>query len=352
MSDRRLLVIANERENARQASVRRTLAALRDANLIDDFRVFSPALREDDEENPGRDLLSVSSAAHWKPSVTLALHPAGWKLRNSELQMLADRVRGRWIYYEGDPYGAIQHTLPRPSRLIARRADVAFTVGTGTFRRNLERAGSKDVRWAPSAFDSDQIPPLNTDVEREFDFVMIANRNEPRLPFRALPGARARVAFVEGMQATFGERFAIWGHGWEGPSARGPLAFGDQGTAIQSAWFSVNWDHFPKEPSYFSNRLPISMASGSFHLSSHHPGYDSIFRAARGIAFADSPRKLVELAEQSISTWPEAKLKEEIRAGRQWAFETLRSEYQVVRFLRAGGIDVSDDELRESLDHV
>ncbi|WP_062379502.1 glycosyltransferase family protein [Demequina pelophila] len=339
--------MANEVPGALQATTRRVLDGLRHAGTIDDYRVLSPGLVRAGSPEAGEAAVDdeVASASTWRRDVTLMYHPSAWRLSAPALTRLLRSEGGVWVYYEGDPYGLVRHGLPWVAQRVGRRASIVFTVGTGAFRRNFTRAGARDVRWVPSAFDYVHVgPEPSPPVSRTVDFVMIANRHMPRTPLRLLPGARQRAQFVELMTSEFGDTFQVWGRGWTGPSAQGSLDYSRQASAVQSAWFSVNWDHFPQEPRYFSNRLPIALATGSFHLTTAHPGYAALFEGVAGIDFADTPRGLVETARRLRTRLSDAEISEAIESGKRWAYDHLRAERPIAQFLRAGGIDVSDDE--------
>ncbi|KGJ81792.1 hypothetical protein GY21_01605 [Cryobacterium roopkundense] len=281
--------------------------------------------------------------AEFKPTIVLLQHPVRSGLDARSLSLLRSVHDFTLVYHEGDPYGRFTHRLPAAARAAAKASDVAMTVGSGQFRRNLERAGAKDVRWAPHRYDPDSFGYFPINADRPYDFVMIANRSTPRFAFRALPGARQRLELVERMQEKFGSRFAIFGAGWEGPSAQGKVPFWQQEEAISSAWISVNWDHYPNEADYFSNRLPISLAAGSIHITGRHPGYREYFTDDLPfLRFADSPEHLVAVAEETLAGTSEDQRLSAIHAGRLWVDARLRADTQLVELLNAGGAQIDE----------
>jgi rhamnose utilization protein RhaD (predicted bifunctional aldolase and dehydrogenase) len=62
----------------------------------------------------------------------------------------------------------------------------------------------------------------------------------------------------------------------------------------QSAWVTVGWDHFIPTPYYFSDRLPIALASGVAHVTSFQPGYEAMFPPEHGLFWADSIHEAVD----------------------------------------------------------
>jgi hypothetical protein len=253
------------------------------------------------------------------------------------------------MYYEGDPYSRYLHPLPPEGRALAKEADIVHTVGAGDFADNFRRAGASRVEWSPSRFDPASFGVKAATLDKRFDVVMIANRSRPRLPFRALPGASDRIRLVEYMQKRFGDRFAIFGNGWEGVSARGPLAFWDQEEAIGSSWITVNWDHYPKEPKYFSNRLPISLACGSIHITGYHPGYEEVFPdAAQFIHFATSPEEIVDQAAGILRTTTPLDRLDMAAQGRSWAHTELRADDQAAQWIAACGVELAKSHVQDA----
>ena len=348
----RILYVPNEHGSARQSGIRTTLARLRSESFISDVRIFSLLwrIREGmDGASQRRELVEL--AADYRPDIILMQHLGGTDITRAELKELKESCASL-IYHEADPYSRFMHPLPREAREAGRIADVVFTVGTGTFARNFERAGASDVQWEPSIFDADRFgrerPRSNR--QRDFDIVMVANRNRPRL--RGLPNWRDRIRFVNYMEKRFGSRFAIFGRGWTGPSAQGAVAYSDQSSAIRSGWVSANWDHFAREPKYFSDRLPTSLATGSVHATTAHPGFDGIFPGGESfLLMSESMVELGDRIEQYLTNVDDDEKIELEAAAWEFAHRHFRQDDQLVRMLNYGGagIDQRSYELLREL---
>lgn len=338
MSSVRILYVPNEAAEFRQLGFRGPLAKLRASGQIDDVSVFSlqwRILQGGDAETHRRDL--VSRVASFQPDIVLMQHLGKTGLRPEHFREMRRVADFELIYHEADPYSRYVHPLPRPARAAGKAADVVFTVGTGTFRNNFFRAGASDVRWSPHVFEPERYPfrPIDENEYREFDVVIVANRNNPRL--RGHPNWKERIRFVELMQKRFGERLALYGRGWEGIGAKGPVDFSHQNQAIQSAWISANWDHYAREPHYFSNRLPISLSSGSIHATTKHPGYDEIFpdEVNRFLIVDEDICGLTDkIADYLAMTSPPDRIAA-ARAAQEFAYENYRQDDQVVEILNA-----------------
>lgn len=332
----RIFYVPNEFGGFRQVGFRQPLTRLEEAGLVGEHQVFSllDAIRSGGRPEGHRQEL-IRRVRAFRPDILLLQHLGHTGLRGRHFKQLRSIPKMEIIYHEADPYSRLIHPLPAEARTAGRAADVVFTVGSGTFAQNFRRSGSRDVRWVPSAYEPGR--SLNFEgpvrVDRPYDVVIVANRNTPR--FRGLPNWRDRIRFVELMQARFGDRLAVFGKGWEGSSAKGPTPFEAQDEAITSGWVSANWDHFATERGYFSNRLPISLASGSIHATTDHPGYDELFGPGtdkfllRGL----TPEHLADAVENLLSVSTINERTSAIQAGREFAAAHFRQDELMVDML-------------------
>jgi hypothetical protein len=336
MEQLRILYIPNEAGAFRQIGFRRPFANLINAGLIAEVSVFSLQWRildGGDPEQHRQDL--IKHVREFKPNLILMQHLGSTGLRDKHFQAMRVSSNFELIYHEADPYSRFLHPLPNAARAAGRSSDVVFTVGSGVFSDNFRRGGSSDVRWASSVFEPERfaLEAVNQSGERDHDIVVVANRLHPRL--RGLPNWRDRIAFVEHLQQRFGDRLAIYGNGWTGVGAMGPVDFSRQNDAIRSAWISANWDHFAKEPSYFSNRLPISLASGSIHATTRHPGYERLFpqETKKFLLFGTTRRELSDSIEDVLTGTSPAERINASQCAQRFAYRYYRQDDQLVSFL-------------------
>lgn len=338
MSRLRVLYVPNEAGEFRQLGFRGPLAKLVSSGQIAAASVFSLQWRilngGDPEQHRQHLIRRISS---FKPDVVLMQHLGVTGLRNRHFRAMRQAAQFELIYHEADPYSRYLHPLPRPARAAGQAADVVYTIGTGTFRENFVRAGAQDVRWSPHVFEPERYPfsPVLESSSRDYDVVIVANRNTPR--FRGHPNWKDRIRFVELMQERFGDRLAVYGRGWEGIGAKGAIDFSLQNQAIRSAWVSANWDHYAAESGYFSNRLPISLASGSIHATTRHPGYDEIFprHTEKFLILQDSIRGLAENIAEYLSATSPAERISAAKEAQEFAYKYYRQDDQVVQLLNA-----------------
>jgi hypothetical protein len=336
MPGTRILYVPNESGDFRQLGLRRPLANLLESNLIEEVSIFSLQwrIRNGGDAEAHRQAL-IERVRAFKPNTLLMQHLGSTGLTRKHFDTLRASAEFDFIYHEADPYKRPLHPLPRSAAAASAASDVAFTVGSGSFAANIRRAGASDVRWEPSPFDPERFTKIYSSLpsERPYDVVVVANRNRPRL--RGLPNWRDRIAFIQYLQDRFRGRIAIFGNGWDGPGAMGPVSFSLQDQAIQSGWVSANWDHFANEPNYFSNRLPISLAAGSIHATTWHPGYDELFprNTAQFLLKERTHAALADAIERTLDSTTPAERLSAIEAGQQFSHSRFRQDDQLVRFL-------------------
>jgi len=332
----RLLYVPNEHGDFRQVGFRRPLENLLTAGLIDDLSIFSLLWRVRAGGDPREHVAAlITRVRAFQPDVVLMQHLGGTSLQRHDFELMREAADFQLIYHEADPYSRFIHPLPQEARRAGRAADVVFTVGSSTFADNFRRAGARDVRFESHCFESERYDrrPVDSEPNRRFDVVIVANKNTPRL--RGHPNWRERIKFVETLERRFGSRVAVFGKNWAGPSAKGPIPFDAQQDAIRSAWVSANWDHYAREESYFSNRLPISLAAASVHATTLHPGYDKIFadETKRFLIFGHTPTQLSISIERYLeSTSTEERIRAQ-RSAQEYAYKRFRQDDQLVRML-------------------
>ncbi|MBG6214253.1 hypothetical protein RCH23_003336 [Cryobacterium sp. CAN_C3] len=353
MEQLRVLYVPNEDGAFRQVGLRRPFANLVNQKLIEQVSVFSLQWRirnGGDAERHRQDL--VRHVRAFKPNVILMQHLGSTGLKDKHFQAMRTNSDFEIIYHEGDPYSRFLHPLPSAARAAGRSADVVFTVGTGTFAENFRRSGSSDVRWAASAFDAERFryAAVSQAQQRTHDVVIVANRNRPR--FKGHPNWRQRIEFVSYLQDRLGDRLAVYGNGWTGVGAMGPVAFPAQSEAIRSAWISANWDHYAGEPSYFSNRLPISLASGSIHATTHHPEYDEVFPECTRpfLLLGKTYKSLADSIERVLTETSPAERICLSQQAQAFAHAHYRQDDQLVSFLNYRAVRVDPQAARNAWD--
>jgi hypothetical protein len=317
----RLLHLPNERGldlRHRQVSARKGFEHLLETGELASYDVFSFLMEAER-------LLDVVDRC--RPGLIFWQHNNEFEVTASFLRKLKQTAaQPKLVYHDEDPYGRFLKPMPGPMRALLQEADLVFLGGLGRFADLARRYGARRVRFARHCFDSIRYgQPWTPTLERETDAVMIGNYGGHWIPGRSFTGAKTRRRLAQALSRRYGRRFALYGSRWEGiPSARGRLPFVDQEKAIQSAWVSVNWDHFDDVPFYHSNRLPISLAAGVPHVTSRHAGYDALFGGCEALFAVDSVDEAVATVGYLLSLPPE-RLNEIGRAGRRYAYAHLEA---------------------------
>lgn len=333
-----LLYVPNEHNEGDQRGPRAVFADSLARGEIESYVAYplEVRLREHGREAGKRRLIEL--AREMQPSVVMLQHLAGTGFLLTDWKRLRDIVpKATLAYHEHDPYTPIRHPLPAEARAAAQIADVIFTPGTGQFRKNFVDHGALDVRYSPHGFDEHRFSRLPARFPRSRKVVMIANAHRPRKPWRLLPGAQERKALVKEASKLLGSRFEVFGRGWKGPTARGFRSYDSQAQILAEAAVSINWDHFPREPHYFSDRWPISLASGAVHITTEHPGQEDLTEGDDRILSAVSVEELLTIVDNVLAK-PDAALRGSVDAANEFAGARLKQATEFRRLLFEVGL--------------
>jgi hypothetical protein len=301
----RLYYLADERTPGDQRGPRQTFETLRAGGVLDEVAIF-PFLFEAAQHgaDAARQRL-IERAADLQPDIIIWSHVSRFPVTDGDLAELRSLPSRPLIcFIDIDPWGRWRKPITRPMRRLITAADVVYlSCGDGRMAKQFCRAGAADVRHLVQTYDASRFggepPPAGP---RRFDVVMVGNRITSRVPLRRLPGAREREQLARELGSRFGDRFGLFGEGWDGfTGARGPVAFDDQGTINRSAWVAAGWDHFAKTPRYFSNRLPIALASGTPYVGNDVPGLDALVPPGSGVLTAPTPTAVADVVTELLA---------------------------------------------------
>jgi hypothetical protein len=251
----------------------------------------------------------VELAHEYCPTVVLWYHTGRLAVgRDALARIRSGPGRPLFGYVEGDEYHWLYKPAPRQMLSLAAACDAAFLVADAPLARELRRRGCGDVLYAPSATDDVRFgAPLDPDADPEWDAVVVGSNVRPRLGgLRDWPGMRLRRAVVELLARRLGNRFAVFGPGWTGPCAKGPIPFARQGEVYRNARVGVGTQALTIPPGRyaFSNRLPIMLGSGTLVAYSWGLGYEELFPPGNPLWFRDAEdawrqvRELLDLDDE------------------------------------------------------
>jgi len=208
----------------------------------------------------------------------------------------------------GDAFGNFW-VAPYPKSLISlvKYTDVCFNQGLGRMAEHFKSKGAKHIHLLPAAYDHVSFnQPINNQAEKKYDLVMIASLHRPRKPFASMPGAKQRPYLIKAFHEEFGDKFALFGHGWsEFSYARGPVDFFSQVDTYNSARVAIGGPQFSDIDYYDSNRIFNTIATGIPYVSGYSPKFDQILKDGEHCHYyktiqeaVDKVKWLLSLSEQ------------------------------------------------------
>lgn len=212
----------------------------------------------------------------------------------------------KFVWHDPDAYGRFVKRIDPVMKAAIAESDAVVIKALGAFADSVRSLGAKRIVFSPESFDDERFSqPWTPTFEREYDVVMIANLSTlKRIPWLFMPGGRARKRLARLLYRNHQDRFAVFGggRGWLGERyCKGPIKFADQERTMRTSWVTVNWTQFDALPMYFSDRLPISMASGVPHITNYQPGVEHVLPDAKGVYFARSPQEAADLTTMLLS---------------------------------------------------
>ncbi len=184
------------------------------------------------------------------------------------------------VYDEGDMYGTWAKPISRQMKIILRNVDIVSIRGLGRFYNQIRRL-NKNIIYTPNHNDLARFDnQSHNDAKRNFDLVLMANAVRPKFFsfIRRMPGAKEREKFIKILGKFFPKKLKIYGNGWDGfIGKQGPIDFYQQNEIFKRNWITVSFEHYPKIPFFFSNRIPIALSNGSLVVCNHHEGYEKLF---------------------------------------------------------------------------
>ncbi|MDO8846598.1 glycosyltransferase [Methylicorpusculum sp.] len=225
----------------------------------------------------------------------------------------------------GDPFGNFW-VVPYPKSLLSlvKYTDVCFNQGLGRMADYLKANGAKHVYLLPAAYDHISFnQPITVNIEKQFDLVMIANRWTYKRPFASAPGAKNRPLLIKALQEEFGDKFALYGKGWERfSSSKGPIEFFKQIDAYNSSKIAIGLPQFSDIEFYDSNRPFNTIATGIPYVSGYSPKFDQILKEGEHCHYFKTPKEAVDKVKWLLSL-PE---EQRIEMGRK-AAEYVRANH-------------------------
>jgi sugar phosphate isomerase/epimerase len=256
--------------------------------LVSYVPVAPLALLAQGREQALREVARIGEEA--RPDLVFLQSPNNFPWSSEDVTRLLRRLGSPpVIYWEGDPWGG-RKPLSESSRAWLRYADTVFSVGLGAQAALLGRYTRHPVRYichtVPAHLSAPEpVPPMGQAVH---DVVHIGGCHMRFGLFEGVDGARERRRLVRRLCRLPDCRVAVYGPGWRGPNALGPLPFTEQVHALRRSRLSASWEHFRDRYGYFSDRLPISLYAGRPHVTCRPPGVTWLPGPEQGLHLVDS----------------------------------------------------------------
>ena len=308
----KLLYITNEQEEGDQVGPRAALGAITEAGKLKQTSVFTFLVEEKRLGGWVRTLTKLLDVIKdIQPEFLVFTHLGHHVISENYINTIKTlySVPPVIAYDERDVYGVLRKPLPAHILVFAKACDVTFLVARGSFAHRFRKAGCKNVQYLSHVGNTVGFgQPWDITSTRDFDIVLIANLHNSRLPWMNMPGTRERRELAKKLYRNFGDRFALYGRGWNRMfGCRGSIPFIDQEKIMRNSWLSIGYDHFPSIESYFSDRLPIALLSGVGHITKKTEALEEFFVDREHCVFYETVDEAVELCQEMLS-WPKKQL--------------------------------------------
>lgn len=189
------------------------------------------------------------------------------------------------VFSCGDPFynGFFRPSHTESFKSISAAVDLVLTTSMGESADAIVGYGAKRVVLFPNGACQVRFPKLQEPHQpsiAEHDVVFIGSNNRSRNPTRSYFWySRRREQLVRQLFRRFGDRFAVFGHGWDSiPAARGPISFSEQIRVCRSARVVVGGVPYSPARYYTSNRPFNQITSGVPFVDLGVPGAKALLR--------------------------------------------------------------------------
>ena len=206
--------------------------------------------------------------------------------------------------FDTGPLSSLGRPLPPSVTELASEADAFFSTSMGRTADELVRKhGARNLVFLPNAYCPEHFPLTDMVHEKEYDVLMLGRsmRMMGRHPIVTVPTALKRRYVVRQLARAFGDRFAIYGYGWKGTSAKGGVPFKGQVAVFQRSKVVVDSPPRVAEELYSSDRAYFMAGSGSSLVMPYVPRFDLLFEPGIHAHFAYRLRDTVQVCRNVLS---------------------------------------------------
>lgn len=223
------------------------------------------------------------------------------------------------VYDEGDMYGGWAKPITKSMKILFSNSDIVSIRGLGKWYKTIKKYNN-NVVYTPhsnSLYRISKDKELKT--EKKYRFIFIGNKVTSYFgKIRRLNGSKEREKIVRVIADNFPNQIKIFGKGWNGIKGyQGLLDFNKQVDVCLNSWVQISYEHYPKIPLYFSDRLPIALSSGQIYVCHYHDGYENMFINTDFIYFYKDKNELLDILVYLNSLSEEQLYNKSIRA-KEW----------------------------------
>ena len=196
---------------------------------------------------------------------------------------------------------------PEDFKEASRLADITFSTQMGKAADKMMKWGARNVVYVPNSMCQVRFHATEVNPEThkfDYDIVFVGSNNGGRI-FNPVSqhwfGARTRKKLVESLYYTFGNRFGIYGMGWDLPCAKGPVPFNKQQDIFRKGKLLVGGNPYSFSDYYSSNRIFFEISSGIPTIELSVPRLNCILRDNDHCYFTNSIAEILRKCEELLN---------------------------------------------------
>lgn len=216
--------------------------------------------------------------------------------------------------FDTGPLSFMARPIPLHTLQLSAVTDAFFSTSMGDIAECLVRNGARNVIFLPNAFCPMHFPDWNSEAEtdeRKFDVTMLCSNGRllSRFPLRAYKNTFRRRLIVKHFMRYFGNKFSVFGRGWDGISSKGVIPFKDQLKIYRKSRVVVDAPApIIKTTYYSSDRAFFMLGSGTPLVHFHTPRFEKMLRANEHAYYVDCVdeavcvcQKLLRMTEEELN---------------------------------------------------
>ena len=230
----------------------------------------------------------------YKPDILIFFHIANIKVPDDFVSKLYNVLpKVKIIYDEGDMFGGLGKPMLSHMKKFMKSVDGVFIRGLGDWYKECFKYNKKTI-YVPHI---NSLPLVNENLYKiNHKACFVGNKITTRKgPIFRLPGASNREKLVKYLDSHIPD-FEIYGKGWGNlKSNKGLIQFDDQALLYNDITYHFSYEHYPKIPLYWSDRMPISLYRGQIYITHEHGLYSQYFKDTKGVFFFKNKQEALEI---------------------------------------------------------